>query len=247
MKNSQYKEAVAALDVSRGKTQEALEFSNHTLSELQKITTWTDDHALFLANICVHFDEHYGVGRGNLCLEWLLDHYVAFEFEKNVLPLVVEIRQALESGKHTFRNKFEYFDGAEAYYVPNDETKVLVFGQSHHDRPTYLVIGGSDQDLFHKFYVRQIWPQTKRDSIGGIAEPTLAFYRKHDFKLGYNRGAFYGDCRDEGHIMTYERVSFLGKEHGKCDNVSWDMNAPLHWFFEVNSLHTEVVGESDGR
>jgi len=178
-------------------------------------------------------------------LKIVLDHYIAFDFERNVYPLVTQIYWMLRNADHHYQNKYDYFNGAEAYYVPHKTKKIYVCGQPCHDRPTYLVIDDLGDGFCGDFYVRQIWPKTKLDCIGGVKNPTLSLYRKHDFNLSHteSKGVFYGDCRDDGHVLSYKRFNFLGRDHGKCDHTIWDLNAPLHWFFECNSLHTQLIEE----
>jgi hypothetical protein len=212
--------------------------------KLEKIAPdHTDAHAEFLAGICSNFDDQYGLGT-QLCLEWFVDHYVAREFER-AYPWLREIWQFLIDGGHDHRNKLEYFKDAEAFFV--DKTRlVCVFGTQYHRDPRYLVIYNEHGHVLkyphRECYVRHIWRKTKFDCIGSVVQPTLKHYRDVGFELRYHDGPLriYGDCRDEGHIFTYK--SDFGK--AKCDHAMWHLNEALRFFFEVNTLWTQTVGET---
>lgn len=207
---------------------------------LKKIKTFdTDTQAQILARICVRLDEEYGTGT-HLAIDWTLDHYIGYEFEKNVSPMLEKIWVGLRNSGFTVRNKFEYFKDAEAFYIPHPELKICVFGRTYRDTPRYLVIDythGGEFVHFRKVYVRNIWDRTRKNCIDHVEQPTLSYYRKLNFQLRGAGHPIYGDTRDPGHIMTYD-VMFDG--HGKCDNVLGDPAAPLQWFFECNSLWSQL-------
>jgi len=208
---------------------------------LKKFKTFsTNTQAQILAKICVHLDEEYGVGT-QLTLEWTLDHYMAHEFEKNVSPLLDKIWIGLRNSGFTVRNKFEYHKDAEAFYIPHPEYRVCVFGQTYRDSVRYLVIDhntyGEGFLRYRKVYVRRIWNRTRKNCIDSVDQPTLNFYRKLKFDLRGAGHPIYGDGRDPGHIMTYENMF---NERGKCDNVLGRPAKPLNWFFECNSLWTQL-------
>lgn len=215
-------------------------YAHHVQSKLNKDTpNQTNIHAEFLAYICNEFDVAFGPG-SQLCLKWFLDHYIAKEFER-AHPWIEQIWQFLVDNGHDCRNKLEYFNDAKAFFV--DKTRhICVFGK---DEPRYLVIDNRKKHtlnlLWDRCYVRRIWRRTKLDCIGGVERPTLKHYRAIDFQMRFHDGPFriYGDCRDQGHVLTYT------DQYGsaKCDHAIWDINEPLGFFFEVNSLWTQTVGE----
>ena len=234
-------------DVERRKVERAntLKFSNDVLADLGETTTDFNLKTMFLGNMAAKLDEKFGVG-STLGLDWMVDHYLAFEFERNVYPWVGEIYNMLKAKKHHYQNKREYFNDSEAYYIPHKEKQICVFGSWYSDRPTYLVIDDKSE-YHHKFYVRQIWPRLKANSWS-VEQPTLAYYRKYDFKLGFADDSIsYGDCRDVGHIFTYEHMGLLNDDdgHGKCDHAMWTLQESIRWFFEVNTLHTQLKEDDE--
>ncbi len=214
-----------------------------------------DTNAAFLAQICNAQDVHYGLG-SQLCLEWMLDHYVALGFER-AYPLIKEIHQFLVAEKHSVRNKLRYFNDSEAFYI-DPKRIIMVCGKVYRDEPRYLIMDGVEtlnaniRDDWHNCYVRKIWQRRKLNSIGGVKQPTLSHYRAKNFdphytdedeKHRFERGWFttYADGRDPGHVLSYEK--HLGK--AKCEHSLWDLNAPLSFFFEVNTLWSQTVGQQD--
>jgi hypothetical protein len=247
--NAEARAAVAQIEAQMAERRERREEWMTRAEEIRAQLAVTDDtdlEAEFLARICQDIDQRFGLG-SQLGLEWMLDHYMALEFERQAYPWVKEIHQYLVDNGHHARNKLEYFNDCEAFYI-DPERVVLVCGSYYHLDPRYLVIdepgvelvGGIDQ--WHSFYVRQIWQRTKLNCINSVEQPTLTHYRRRGFKLrGYcekDRFRTYGDARDGGHVLSYERM--LGR--AKCDHVIWDVNAPMRFFFEVNTLHAQTVG-----
>ncbi len=233
----------ASLDLSGRNRVKTEQYAKRAKNHVEGITDWTGDHAIFLADMCVEWDIDYDMG-GALCLEWMLDNYIGMEFERRAQPLISDILLVLK--KYSERKKFYYFNDMEAFLVPHDEKDVFVFGKEWREEPRYLCISESNS-IFHRFYVRKIWRKTKLNCIGGIDQPTLSEYKKHDFKLGYENGLFYGDARDQGHIMTYEKMIWTtrGEQPGKCDKVLWGLPEALHWLFLLGSLHNALRGEQN--
>ena len=108
MTNDDLKQRLDAMStqVEKSRAQKAAtrEFSVNVLADLPKITTDFNHKAMFLGDMCQLLDEKFGVG-STLGLDWLVDHYLAFEFERNVYPLVKEIHQLLRDKKHHYQNK----------------------------------------------------------------------------------------------------------------------------------------------
>lgn len=195
-------------------------------------------HAEFVAAVCNEFDTDYGLGI-QLCLEWALDCYMGIEF-KRAYPWLRQIWEHLVEGGHDIRNKLDYFNDCEAFFV-DAERLILVFGKHYRNSPRYLVIDEPKHILdWHRCYVRRIWRRTKLDCIGGVEHPTLRHYRDVGFSMGFSDGPLriYGDARDRGHVLTFR------DEFGpaQCDKVIWNINNPLGFFFEINTLWTQTVG-----
>lgn len=211
--------------------------SNLALKKLSNGNLLTEP-AEYLANICVELDVKYDVG-STLTLDWFLEQYIAMEFERRVYKLFVEAWKILKERNHTYKNQYEYFSDAEAFYIPHETKRIIVMGSWwSYGGSKVLVIDDTETRLFKKFYVRRIWKKTKL-CYDSIEQPTLAYYRKRNFDMGYGKNqCFYGDCRDPGHIMTYDN-SFIG--HSKCDKVIWDLIGPIRWFFNVNTLWTQLM------
>ena len=190
----------------------------------------------YLANICVELDATYNVGT-TLALDWMLNSYFEMEFERRVQPWLSEVYEALKAGGYTEKNPVDQFRGL-AYYVPHDEKKIFV----HED--SFLVIFDTSK-IFEGVYVRSIWPRIRRDCIGHVDHPTLAYYRKRNFAPWEVKGlpGFYGDCRDRGHVFTFTKFPRTGVDH-----VIWDIGRPMRWFMAMNSTWTDLVNteESSG-
>lgn len=86
----------------------------------------TSNHAEFLATICNECDVVYGLG-SQLCLEWMLDFYMAMEF-KRAYSRLYQIWEFLVQNGYRERNKLEYFNDSEAFFV-DDERLICVFGK----------------------------------------------------------------------------------------------------------------------
>ncbi|KKM86210.1 hypothetical protein LCGC14_1281270 [marine sediment metagenome] len=223
---------LAKYDAKRNK---AITYAKKIVRKLDRENT--DIHAEFLAHICNELDTDYGFG-SQLCLEWMLDHYVAMEFER-VYPEMLKIWRFLVDNKHNNRNKFEYFNDNEAFFIDRDRM-IFVCGKRYEDTPRYLIMSSKKNSFIREFRVRQIWQRTKLDCIKNVEHPTLAHYRKIDFQPHFQEvGNFraYGDCRDQGHVLTYQKI---GNHSGKCDHTIWDINAPLHFFFEIKILGEQL-------
>jgi len=229
-----------------------LAFSERTLNKL-KTHDNTNNQAKFLANICFQLDDRFDTG-GALTLEWMIDHYLAGEYHNNISPLLNELYDMLVDGNHTCVNKWEHCRGY-VYYIPlknKDEwssRKVLIMTNENNYGWDWLVIIDSNI-ISENVYVRKIWKKTRFNSINNIDQPTLSFYRKINFDLCYDNDV-YGDCRDNGHIMTYEssvkwdyETKNKTKEVGKCDHSISFLRENLRWFFEVGSLHCEMEESS---
>lgn len=215
-------------------------------TELSALDT-PDVTAEFLARICQSEDEKYGFG-STLCLDWMLEHYMAQEFE-SAFPKIQGIHRFLVENGHDMRHKFEYFNDGEAFFV-DPERLILVCGKHYRDTPRYLLVEGAERAGMRElgmdwssFHVRQIWRRTKLDCIGSVDQPTLAHYRDMGFILDKfqekNKFRIYGDGRDRGHVLSYENM--FGRS--KCKEAIWDIGAHTRFFFEVGILWTQTVGE----
>lgn len=203
--------------------------------------------SFFLGNICQKFDENYGLGT-QLCLEWMLDHYIALELEKNAHPLLLKIMDFLQKNNHHERNKFYYFNDCEAFFVTPKKTDktflqpktICVFGKSWENDTRFLTMD-DPSDCIHNLYVRLIWRRSK-PGLYRKERLTLSFYKNRNFNMAYsNDHTIYGDARDPGHVLTYQKWTYPKMEQqAKCDKVIWDINQPLRYFFEINTLHTQI-------
>ena len=233
---------LSIIDKGHEVRRKVLQSSNRALKKLL-VDDDTNHAAMYLANICVELDSKFGVG-STLCLDWMLEHYMAIEFERRVYPWFIEIYEALKGNNYIERNKFDYFSDCEAFYIPHESKKIVVMGSWwKYGGTKSLSIDNLDNGLFSKFYVRKIWKRTRRNCINTIDQATLSLYKELDFSMKFNEEhQFYGDCRDNGHVMTYEKRM---DNDSKCDKVIWDLNVHTQWFFEVNSLWTQLVSDSD--
>ncbi len=203
--------------------------------------------AKFLAQVCDSQDEKYGLG-SQLCLEWMLEQYMALEFER-AYPWIQQIHKFLVDGEHSIRNKFEYFNDSEAYFIDHPQM-VMVWGKTYQDEPRFLLmdrISPKGTDPYYarqRFWVRQIWRQTRKKH-GFIQQPTLKHYREKGFDLGYKEGdnrkldllTTYGDFRDVGHVLSYERMT--GRK--SCEGAISFLPRSVEFFFEVNTLWCQTT------
>lgn len=233
-----FEELSLMVDADDEARRKCLASAKRASARLKKVTN-TDHQAEFLATICSDMDHRYPMGT-QLCLEWMLDHYMALEFEKAYVCLKAIKTHLVEQG-HTERNKLDYGHDSEAFSIDRGGKLTLVFGEHYHNEPRYLVI--DDVSLIgHRCYVRKVWRRTKLDCIGMVKQPTLKHYRDSGFKTRSMEDPFrsYGDARDPGHVLTYEKMF----ERGKCDKVLWDVGAHTRFFFEVNVLWSQTVGDA---
>ena len=198
----------------------------------------TDAKSYKLADICVEGDVQFGLG-STLTLDWLIDNYVAMEYERRVEPKLLYIYEKLKTWDHTDRCKFQHFNDMEAYWIPHDSLQVMVMGKTY--GPRYLVIRKEQAFTMTKWtstHVRMIWPRTRRNCINNVDQPTLSYYKDRDFDMSFgNDGCLYGDSRDPGHILTFENYGGIGKG---CDHAHWDLAKTTRWFFDVGCLHTNI-------
>lgn len=200
-------------------------------------------HYVSLAIACQGLDKKYGIGGDKIVLDWLLDVYVALEFER-AYPLLLKTWKYLIAHKHHEQNGFEYFDCEEAFFLNKDQM-VMVMGGGRQDDTRILIVDERSPNqtllpLFNRCYVRRIWKRRKRNCIGSIEKPTLADYRALNFKMEYHAGPpfrLYGDCRDKGHVLTYSKVL---SPFGSCDKVRWNIQEPMWWLFHVNHLWKQI-------
>lgn len=216
--------------------QQSLKYADKVKDTLINSYTDTSVQAEFLAIICNSLDEDYGLGT-TLCLDWMLEYYIAREFKNHAYPKMLEIWRYLVEHNHNQNNKLEYFNDCEAFFL-DKERMIFVCGKIYKSEPRFLIINEPSY-LNHKCYVRNIWRRVKNNCINNVVHPTLKNYQNVKFNMRYNDGKFriYGDCRDEGHVLTYTD-SF---DRQKCDHVIWDINTPIRFFFEVNTLWTQIT------
>lgn len=175
---------------------------------------------------------------GNLVFEWTLEHTFGLLFEELYLPKCLEIHKALGLGGFTSRSKYEYQSDCEAFVVPH-EKPVFAFGKVWHDSQKNLFVHSPCAlGLFDRSHIRKIWKRTKKKHGAWIEHPTLKTYQDLDFEMRFNEGPFrmYGDCRDEGHVLTWEKNMM-----SKCDKPTWSLGDHLQVLFEINSLHNQLV------
>lgn len=232
------KELDSLVDADAAKRQKCLASAKRASARLKKDGD-TDHQAEYLANICSDMDDRFELG-SQLCLEWMLDHYMALEFERAYVCLKAIKTHLVEHG-HTERNKLEYFNDSEAFSIDRGGKLTLVFGKHYSDTPRYLVIDNLSY-ASHRCYVRHVWRRTKLNCIGVVEQPTLKHYKDSSFDVRLTKGPLqqaFGDARDPGHVLSYEKM--FGR--GKCDKVIWGIGSHTSFFFEVNTLWTQTVGE----
>lgn len=216
------------------------QYASSIAKRLKQYYPDTNIQAEILARVTNQLDQEYGLG-SQLCVEWLLDHYVAIEFEKQAYPWLLDIWKYLVEHDHTSRNKLEYFNDCEAFFLDTKRC-ICVFGSAYSPNARYLVIDAPG-GIFHRCWVRKVWRRTRRSCGRYLERPTVTFYKQHQFDMRYRKGeGIYGDCRDPGHVLTYERLlpNTSRNTNGKCDHTMWNIQEPLRWFFEVNTLWTQI-------
>ena len=245
------------VDAMKAKTAKAVAYSDEVSTELADRCGWTNDHAIFLANVCHKVS---GKGGGHLTLEWMIDQYLGLEYHNDIAPQLEALYKMLVDGKHTYANPWSHFKGC-AYFVPfkaKDEyssKRILVMtNENNGDYPdswSWLVVI-DENSISENVYVRKIRKRIRRDCIGTVDQPTLKFWRDREFSFRYsynNDHAVYGDCRDREHVMTYlsdkdtdwdSDPRVVTRNAGKCDASMTFLGDNLRWFMEVHFLHTEM-------
>ncbi len=229
------KELTASLARSEEQRQRCLAMGKTFADKLAKACgDYTGTEAEVLAAICHQYSQN-----SNLCIEWMMDHFMGLEFVRHY-PLMKEIYKLLVKHNHHERNKFDYFNDAEAFYIPHKNKMIFVCGKIYKKESRFLIIDQDSSHLYepfgfkdHSCYVRKIWRKLRRDCIKQVDRPTLKWYREKNFELRFR------DSGDRGHVLTFEdRVG-----EPKCDNVHWDYGDHKWFFFEMDTLHTQITHE----
>jgi len=230
--NKELKQLQKHVDEHDAKRKKVLRYAKDVFNRLPDDT---DIVAEFLAIIC------HKTNCSELILDWMLDYYMALEFEQYYYPWMQKIHKYLIKHKHNERNKFDYFNDCEAFYL-DKERFIFVCGTFR--EPRYLVINEDFTILDNKrncCWVRKIWRKTRLNCIKNVDQPTLKHYRDVKFDMCFSDGKFriYGDARDHGHVLTYQNR--FGSS--KCDKVSWNIGEHTRFFFEINSLLTQIENQ----
>jgi len=205
-----------------------LKYAERVKRKLDKDKLGSLYKSIFLAKIAKENTE-----MDHLTMKWMLDHYMG-EYIKEAIPVMNKIHARLIENGYGNRNKYDYFNDCEAFYMAKDRP-VFVLGK--HYGPKYLVMFNEPERIGGNIFVRHIWNRTRKDCIGTVDHATLSYYKKIDFKPRFiDSPRLYGDCRDYGHVLTYE--GWLGNP--KCDNVHWDIHNHTAFIFELYSLSKQL-------
>ncbi len=196
---------------------------------------------------CVHRKWSCGEYLG---IEWALEHFWAAEVERHI-PRLLEIHNLLEERNHTQKNPFTYNDmDYNIFYIKNDWIKnqkwikdvegegidyfknIMVFDQQGYGQ---LVI--HKKDYFHeKINAVRIWPRTTK-RYGFTDKRSLNYYRNKKWKLEY------GDCRDKGYILSYEKMF----NNSKVDRAFNHFSEVSNWLWFVARTYENLKNPEEGQ
>ena len=172
---------------------------------------------------------------GNLCLEWMMEHFWGLQVER-IVPTIEKIWSVCVEQKHTQRNPFVWNDlDHKVFYVPtkDKELKVLVFDSQGY---SYLLI--NDQNtIMQQIHWRKLWHKLGRNCIKSVDRPTLRWYRQNGFRPS-SVHRWYGDARDNGYLFSYERMKFMPGTEASMPKVDRGCDQFGHidhalWWFKV--------------
>lgn len=152
-----------------------------------------------IASMCMNLDKKKDCRK--LLIEWFHEHYGAFVIEES-LEDIHDTIQLLRALQHTAKDPVESAGDCEAWY----EIDNVFVMQDQHTRRAVII----EDKPFYKLHVRRLkyqWDDGSKRKYGGCI--SLCEMRKRKWKLQY------GDCRDEGYVITYE--TFMTK---KVDRVA---------------------------
>jgi len=162
------------------------------------------------------------------------------------VPIFNEVYKILqEKGNIGRSNKYVYGDidvGVWVEPVKDKNRKVIASTRycSMADDNTHIYITEhQDIPVLFKFICKTAWPrQKKRKTSWGVFGdhrdidiPSIATYRKYDFKFGYN------DCRDKGYVFKYTTI--LGPD------VEYPENYEIGIALRALKEHLEVLKDYD--
>ena len=187
-------------------------FGQHVAEILQN--KWpgnTNLWAAAIAQILISVEDDTGTRHGcrNLLLQWVLERFTGL-LVMDAMPDIHDVYDNLKSLKYTANDRLIFNDlDNKAWWIPVDNKKVFVM-QSQARLKLVIIDSNSIMDELH---VRRLWYKYDEGrSAGWHKFQTLKWFREHDWK------PTYGDCRDEGYVLSYKRMNFgKRKEHGTVD------------------------------
>jgi len=193
---------------------------------------------------------------GDLMLEWAKSRFYSL-LVRDHIPIFLEVWKVLSEKGHTSEENCYTFNDLDMHIwiekVKNPKDKKVLVGRNSsicRDDNTYLYILSSVYyaDLM-EFKCRTVWPKqnknggyrvtiTEKNPTGwfswgddrDIKTPSLKTYQERDFEFSY------GDCRDKGHIFSYENC--FGKHN--LDKPTWHENEIIHALKELVYYHNTL-------
>ena len=187
-------------------------FGQHVAEILQN--KWPSDTNLWasaIAQILISVEDDMGTRHGcrSLLLQWMLERFTGF-LVMEAMPDIHDVYDKLKSLRYTANDPLIFNDlDNKAWWIPVDNKKVFVMQTQCRLK---LVIIDSNS-IMEEVHVRRLWYKHDEGRSGGLQKfQTLKWFSKRGWK------PLYGDCRDEGYVLSYKRMSYgKRKKHGTVD------------------------------
>jgi len=204
-------ELSARIDQWESKHACARGLGTHVAQVLQR--KWTNDTDIWssaIAQIFIEVEDDMGSRRGcrNLLLRWTLEKLTGMMIMK-ALPDIHNVYQMLKSLRYTENDPLVFNDlDNKAWWIPAENKKVFVMQSQCRFK---LVIIDSNL-IMDRIHVRRLWYKWDEERNSGCKFRTLKWFKDNNWK------PTYGDCRDEGYVLSYECMTYGTKTNkGKVD------------------------------
>lgn len=184
-------------------------------------------------------------------LDKIVERAISKKVDKKIAPVIDATINYLIANNHTKNNPLKLHNGF-AYYIKTKPQKeshkknVIVFGSDYNDEPNFILI--QDVNIIRKrIFIREIWARGKTKD-GYTSKPSVKYYRDADFNMSYSnsdpvRPNIYGDCRDIGHVLSYEVGIDLEdniENDGTCDSPLFYIPQMTHAFRFIQNFDMVV-------
>ncbi len=214
---------------------------------------WPNDThhwAIAIAQMLIGVEDDKGSRHGcrDLLMQWMLEHYTGMLVMKAMLD-IHNVHDTLRGFQYTQTDPLIFNDlDNEAWWIPAEGKKVFVMQSQCRLK---LVIMDSNL-IMDKVHVRRLWYKFDEGRNSELSKfKTLKWFKDHDWEPGY------GDCRDDGYVLSYERMTYGKgeKQAGKVDrgnhyepqqfldDIRWTSLALDEQTDRLSKLHDKKAGK----